>query len=94
MASGESMENEVYFRNFIMNRACGILTPTLLYLSGCLREKALGWFLGTVVGGDACRVQWDQEYYISSGTYASSTPISEILILRSAGQMGSELKRE
>lgn len=33
------MENEVYFRNFIMNLACGILTLTHLYLSGCLRGK-------------------------------------------------------
>lgn len=54
------MENEVYFRNFIMNHACGILTPTPLYLSGCLREKHWGgfwrqWLVEVLVGCSGTR---------------------------------------
>lgn len=89
-----------------MNHACEILTPTykaqlpdtswLMWAGGAgpvrVGRGRGGW---TIIGGDACRVQWDQKYYISSGmlmiAYDSSTPIPEI-VLRSAGQVGSEFK--
>lgn len=66
MASGERMENEVYFRNFIMNRSCGILTLTHLYLSGCLRGKH--W--------DGFRGQWLEEMLVGcSGTRNITFPL-------------------
>lgn len=76
-----------------MNRACGSLTPEYKApLPDTPSPERVSEMVDSV-GGDTCRVQRHQEYYSSSGVYDSSTPIPEVLILRTSGQVGSELER-